>query len=71
MAKATPQPAPTAQPGKNPFVGIAGTIGGTLIAMLAIIGIFANEHSAAVMPPVAFAMALLGIFLGYFAYKKA
>lgn len=54
---------------KNPYVGIAGAVGGTTIAMIALIVIFANEH-AVVIAPVVFCMALMGILLGFFASRK-
>ena len=55
---------------RSPFVQIAGTLGGTLIGMLAIIGIFAREAAAVAMPLVAAAVMILGIFLGYFASRR-
>jgi hypothetical protein len=55
---------------RSPYVQIAGTLGGTLIGMLAIIGIFASNSAAVAMPLVAGAVMILGIFLGYFASKK-
>jgi len=54
---------------KNPYVGIASAIGGTMIAMIALIVIFANENAWVIAPLAAF-MALLGIMLGYFAGRK-
>lgn len=54
----------------NPVVQIAARLGGTLIGMLAIIGIFARESAAIAMPLVAAAVMILGIFLGYFATKR-
>jgi hypothetical protein len=54
---------------KNPLVGIAGVIGGTTIAMIALIVIFASS-SAWVIAPVVVFMSLLGIMLGHFASRK-
>ena len=54
---------------KDPFVGIAGTCGGIMIPLIAIILIFAKDE-AWVIVPVAASMAVMGIFLGYFASKK-
>ncbi len=54
---------------KNPFVGIAGAIGGILIAIVAIFLIFAKEWSG-ILVPIAISMCVMGIFLGYFATKK-
>lgn len=54
---------------KNPYPGIAGAIGGTTIAMIALIVIFASQYAWVTVPIIAF-MSLLGIMLGYFASKK-
>ncbi len=54
---------------ENPYVGIAGAVGGLTVAMVAIIAIFANQNIWVVAPVVA-SMSLLGILLGYFASKK-
>jgi hypothetical protein len=53
----------------NPFVGIAGSLGGLLVAIVAIVAIFAETYLE-ITVPIAFSFALLGIFLGYFAYKQ-
>jgi hypothetical protein len=53
----------------NAFVGIAGTISGTLVAMVFLFVMFAREFSW-VLIPIAGCMALLGIVLGAFAAKK-
>jgi hypothetical protein len=66
----TPTASSTRSTERNPFTQIAGTLGGTLIGMLAIIGIFARESAAVAMPLVAAAVMILGIFLGYFASKR-
>lgn len=54
---------------KNPMAGIAGVIGGTTIAMIALVLIF-SPVNAWVIAPIVASMAVLGIFLGYFASKK-
>ncbi len=54
---------------KNQFVGIAGTIGGIMVAIVAIFLIFAKEWSW-VLTPITISMCVMGVFLGYFAYKK-
>ncbi len=53
----------------NPVAQVAGRIGGTLVAMVAIIMIFGEGYKW-IAAPVAAAMMLLGIFLGYFASKQ-
>lgn len=54
---------------KNPYVGIAASLGGLFVAVVAIFAIFANSSIGSTVP-IAFAFALLGIFLGHFASKK-
>ncbi len=54
---------------KNPFVGIGASLGGISVAIVAIVLIFASSQ-AWVLAPVIGSLALLGIFLGYFASKK-
>lgn len=54
---------------ENPQVRIAGAIGGTLIAMILAVVIFA-QSSAWVIAPLAGFMSLLGIMLGYFSRNK-
>ncbi len=53
----------------NKFVKIAGSIGGLMVAMAAIVLIFAQDQAYILIYIVA-AMALLGIALGYFAHKS-
>ncbi len=53
----------------SPFVGIGASLGGISIAIVALFLIFAKEYSAFTIPIVGF-LALMGIFLGFFAYKK-
>lgn len=53
----------------NPFVAIAGTIGGISIGIVAITAIYANQHFA-VVPWLIGALAVMGIFLGFMAGKK-
>ncbi len=53
----------------NPFVAIAGVIGGISVAIVAITAIFANQHFA-VVPWLIGALAAMGIFLGFMAGKK-
>ncbi len=55
--------------GGNPFVGIAGAIGGVSVAVVALIGIFARERMD-VAGWVVGALAVMGIGLGYFAAKR-
>ena len=50
----------------DPFVGIAGAVGGTLLVMVLFVVLFAKE-SAWILAPIASAMAIMGIGLGYFA----
>ena len=54
---------------KNPVVAIAGVCGGVMIPIVVLVGIFAKENIW-VLAPIAGAMAVMGIFLGYFASKK-
>lgn len=54
---------------KNPFVGIAGAVGGISIAIVAIFAIFAPEQLK-YSPYVVGALALMGIFMGFFALRK-
>ena len=54
---------------ENPFVAIAAVCGGIMVPLVAVILIFAKEQ-AWVAVPIAAAMAVMGIFLGYFASKK-
>lgn len=52
----------------DPFVGIAGAIGGIFLVIVLFVMIFASSQ-AWILMPIVFAMALMGIFLGYFALK--
>ncbi|MDO8587193.1 MAG: hypothetical protein Q7T82_09150 [Armatimonadota bacterium] len=52
----------------NPFVGMAATIGGISVAVVAIIAIFAKEQLA-IAAWVVGALALMGVFLGAMAAK--
>ncbi|MHC4159251.1 MAG: hypothetical protein ACYSSO_09255 [Planctomycetota bacterium] len=54
---------------KNPIVAIAGVCGGIMVAITAVVLIFAEEQ-AWVLIPIAIAIAVMGIFLGYFTSKK-
>ena len=54
---------------KNPVVAIAGVCGGVMIPIVVLVGIFAKENIW-VLAPIAGAMAVMGIFLGYFASKR-
>ncbi len=54
---------------KNPMVGIAGSIGGISIAIVAIFAIFMKEQ-AWVLVPIIISLAVMGIFLGLFAMKR-
>lgn len=51
---------------KDTFVGIAGAIGGTFLVMVLFVVLFAEEQSW-VLAPIAGAMAIMGIGLGYYA----
>ena len=55
--------------GKNPVVAVAAICGGVMIPIAATVLIFAAEQ-AWVLMPIAMAIAVMGIFLGYFASKK-
>jgi hypothetical protein len=50
----------------NQFVKIAGSVGGLMVAMAALVLIFAQGQAYILIYIVA-AMAIMGIFLGYFA----
>ncbi len=50
-------------------VEIAGTVGGISIGAIAVIAIFASD-SIWIAAPVVASLAILGIALGYFNYKK-
>ena len=54
---------------KNPVVAIAGVCGGVMIPIVVLVGIFAKENIW-VLAPIAGAMAVMGIFLGYFSSKS-
>ena len=54
---------------KNPIVAITTVCGGVMIPIAAVVLIFAKEQ-AWVLTPIAIAIAIMGIFLGYFASKK-
>jgi len=54
---------------KNPIVAIAAVCGGIMIPIIAVVLIFAREQ-ASVLTPITIAIAVMGIFLGYFASKK-
>ncbi len=51
------------------FVEIAGVTGGISIGAIAVIAVFASE-SIWVAAPIVASLAILGIALGYFNYKK-
>ena len=53
---------------QNPFVAIAGVIAGVMLVMLLFVMIF-EPSQAWILMPIAGAMMLLGIALGYFASK--
>ena len=53
----------------NPFVGIAATIGGICVAIVAILAIFAKEQIV-VIPWIVGVLAIMGVFLGVMALKK-
>jgi hypothetical protein len=69
MAKKTPAFKRSRSDVTNPVAQVAGRIGGTTVAMIALIMIF-GEGFRWVAFPVAFAMAIFGIFLGYYASKQ-
>ena len=54
---------------KDTFVGIAGSIGGISIVIVLFVMLF-NSTQAWILAPVIGSLALMGIFLGYFASKK-
>lgn len=53
---------------QNPFVAIAGVIAGIMLVMLLFVMIF-DSGQAWILMPIAGAMMILGIALGYFASK--
>jgi hypothetical protein len=55
---------------KGPIVAIAGVCGGVMVPIAVVVLIFAREQ-ASVLVPIAIAIAVMGIFLGYFASKKS
>jgi len=54
---------------RNPIVAIAAVCGGVMVPIAAVVLIFAREE-AWVLTPIAIAIAVMGIFLGYFTSKK-
>ena len=54
---------------KNPFVSIAAAIGGISVAIVAIVMLF-SPNQAWVLAPVISSLALMGVILGFFAYRK-
>ena len=54
---------------KNPIVTIAQVFGGIMIPIIAVVLIFAKEQ-AWILAPIAIAIAVMGIFLGYFTARK-
>jgi len=54
---------------KNPFVGIAGVLGGISVAIVAIVVTIANNQ-AWILAPIIGALAVMGIFLGFAASRK-
>ena len=54
---------------KNDVIGIAPALGGIFIPIVLFVLIFAKE-SAWILVPIAFALALLGIGVAYFAVKS-
>jgi hypothetical protein len=54
---------------RNPIVAIAAVCGGVMVPIAAVVLIFAREE-AWVLTPIAIAIAVMGIFLGYFVSKK-
>ena len=54
---------------KNPIVAVAAVCGGIMVPIVAVVLIFASEQ-AWVLAPIAIAIAVMGIFLGYFASKR-
>ena len=53
----------------NPMVGIAGAIAGISVAIIAVYLSFARDQALYLIPIIA-SLAIMGIFLGYFASKK-
>jgi len=53
---------------ENPFVAIGASLGGIFIAIVAIVMIFGNNE-AWILPIIAAAIAVMGMVLGFFAYK--
>jgi uncharacterized membrane protein len=53
----------------NPIVAIGASLGGIIIAIVAIFLIFASEQAGALVP-IVIAIAAMGVILGYFASKK-
>jgi uncharacterized membrane protein len=54
---------------KNPVVAIAAVCGGIMIPIIVLVLAMAREQ-AWILAPIAIAIAVMGIFLGYFASKK-
>lgn len=54
---------------KDPLVGIAGVICGIYLVIVVLFLVMA-EQWAGLLIPIGGIMCLLGIFLGYFAYKR-
>jgi len=54
----------------NAYAGIAGTIGGTLIALFAIVALFLPGQGTAILVPTTISLAVLGIILGLFVLKE-
>ncbi len=54
----------------NPFVGIAGTISGIMVAVVVMGLIFVRDSVVALSTAVAWPLVVLGVFMGLFAYKK-
>jgi uncharacterized membrane protein SpoIIM required for sporulation len=53
----------------NPFVGIAGTIGGISVGIVAVFVIFAQGF-VVYSVPIIIALAIMGMMLGFFASRK-
>ena len=53
---------------KNPFVALAGTIGGFLFVTVIMFLIFAS-HMASVLVPISWAFVVFGAILAFFTYK--
>jgi len=54
---------------KNPFVAISAVISSITMIMLLFVLLFAQEQASALVTPIVGSMAVLGIALGYFAFK--